>query len=149
MSTKKYISELGKIMADKVIINPTFRNGVDGKLFRNKDTNRDIQETIVLNNLFTRLSIPKGELAYFPTLGLKQHLGKLVFNDTSDTAMAIEEFEEDMREQMGQNCSIDYELDVDNRLIKMKISLEKLKYAVQMEYSGINGSIRIIEPQFD
>ena len=39
---------------DKVIVNPTFRSDIDGKLFKNKDTNKDIQETVIFNALTTR-----------------------------------------------------------------------------------------------
>lgn len=140
---------MGKFMANKVIINPTFRNGIDGKLFRNKNSNKNVQETILLNNLFTRLSIAKGDLALFPSVGLRQHLGKLVFNDSVDSAMILDAFEQDLTEQMNQECSLDYELDPDDKIIRMKISLEGLRNAVQLEYYSTNGSIRIIEPQFD
>ena len=68
---------------DKVIVNPTFRSDIDGKLFKNKDTNKDIQETVIFNALTTRLSIYKGDLALFPNIGLKQHLFNFSFEDES------------------------------------------------------------------
>ena len=63
--------------------------------------------------------------------------------------MILDTFEQDLTEQMNQECSLEYELDPDDKIIRMKISLEGLRNAVQLEYYSTNGSIRVIEPQFD
>ena len=62
-----------------VTVNPTFRLDVNGKLFNNKESNLNVQDTITFNNLMSRLSIEKGYLPLFPNLGLKQHLHYLSF----------------------------------------------------------------------
>ena len=43
------------------IVNPTFRLDVTGKLFKNKASNRNIQETLFFNDIMTRRSINKGD----------------------------------------------------------------------------------------
>ena len=67
------------LMASSVTVNPTFRLDVDGKLFKNKESNLNVQDTITFNNLMSRLSIEKGYLPLFPNLGLKQHLHNFSF----------------------------------------------------------------------
>ena len=49
-----------------VTVNPTFRLDVNGKLFNNKESNLNVQDTITFNNLMSRLSIEKGYLPLFP-----------------------------------------------------------------------------------
>lgn len=137
-------------MADKktIAVNPTFRLDVTGKLFLNKDSNIDVQDTIIFNELMTRLSIEKGYLATFPDLGLKQHLFKFNFVDQSEAETAISEFEDDVRAQMKQDCTIEHEFDSYNRNIKLEFNLEKLKYNVMYEYTNNNGAIQVINYSF-
>lgn len=135
-------------MASSVTVNPTFRLDVDGKLFKNKESNLNVQDTITFNNLMSRLSIEKGYLPLFPNLGLKQHLHNFSFIEKDDVDVYINNFENDIASQMNQNCSIEYELDENNRSIKLKISLEKLKYSVLYEYTNINNSIKVINYSF-
>lgn len=132
----------------KVKVNPTFRLDVTGKLFKNRDDNLDIQDTIIFNNLMTRLSIEKGYLPLFPELGLKQHLYNFQFIETDDVNAVVKNFEDDVSFQMQQGCTINYSLDTDNRNIVMEFNLEKLKYNIQYEYSNINGSIKVINYSF-
>lgn len=136
-------------MANKVITIPSFRLGVDGKLFKIKNSNKNIQETIIFHTLLTRLSIYKGDLPLFPDLGLKQHLGKFNFTDESQIPSVIANFELDVENQMGRSCTIDYELDKDSKDIKLSFSLEGMEYSLDMSYSTFNGSIRPINFQFD
>ena len=106
---------------DKVIVNPTFRSDIDGKLFKNKDTNKDIQETVIFNALTTRLSIYKGDLALFPNIGLKQHLFNFSFEDESGIAEATNNMESDIEQQLNRSCTVQYELNKD-----MKTKVNKL-----------------------
>lgn len=129
-------------------INPTFRLDVNGKLFRNKDTNKNIQETILFNNLMTRLSIAKGSLPLFPTLGLKQHLGKFNFQDAGGVDTVAAEFESDLESQMNRECRVHVVKSPDERHLEVTIEIEGLEYPLEFKYSNSNGSIRIIEPQF-
>lgn len=131
-----------------VIVNPTFRLDVTGKLFLNKNDNLDIQDTIIFNNLMTRLSIEKGYLPSFPELGLKQHLYNFSFIEDDDIDIAITNFESDVGYQMAQGCTIEYTKDPDNRNIVMTFNLEKLKYNIKYEYSNVNGSIKVINYSF-
>lgn len=136
-------------MAKKVTaVNPTFRLDVTGKLFLNKDSNIDVQDTIVFNELMSRLSIEKGYLAAFPDLGLKQHLFQFNFVDESDLGTAITDFENDVSDQMNQGCTINYELDSYNRNVKLEFNLEKLRYNVMYEYTNNNGAIQVINYSF-
>lgn len=136
-------------MAKKVTaVNPTFRLDVTGKLFLNKDSNIDVQDTIVFNELMSRLSIEKGYLATFPDLGLKQHLFQFNFVDESDLGTAITDFENDVSDQMNQGCTINYELDSYNRNVKLEFNLEKLRYNVMYEYTNNNGAIQVINYSF-
>lgn len=130
-------------------INPTFRLDVNGKLFRNKDTNKNVQETILFNNLMTRLSITKGSLPLFPTLGLKQHLGRFNFQDSSSVDTTAAEFESDLEAQMNRECRVHVVKNADDRHLDITIEVEGLEYPVEFKYSNSNGSIRIIEPQFN
>lgn len=129
-------------------VNPTFRLDVTGKLFNDKDTNLDVQDTIIFNNLMTRLSIEKGYLPTFPDLGLKQHLYDFNFIENEDVDLAIKNFESDVTYQMQQGCTINYTLDPDNRNITMEFNLEKLKYNILYEYTNTNGSIKVINYSF-
>ena len=129
---------------DKVIVNPTFRSDIDGKLFKNKDTNKDIQETVIFNALTTRLSIYKGDLALFPNIGLKQHLFNFSFEDESGIAEATSNMEADIEQQLNRSCSIQYELNKDMKTIKLSIHITGIEYAYEYEFTNINNSIRII-----
>lgn len=129
---------------DKVIVNPTFRSDIDGKLFKNKDTNKDIQETVIFNSLTTRLSIYKGDLALFPNIGLKQHLFNFSFEDESGIAEAANNMESDIEQQLNRSCTIQYELNRDMKTIKLSIHITGIEYAYEYEFTNINNSIRII-----
>lgn len=133
---------------NKITVNPMFRLDVDGKLFLNKDSNLDVQNTIIFNSLMTRLNIEKGYLPTFPNLGLKQHLYKFNFIDKEDIESVISNFEDDVMIQMNQGCTIEYEMDTDNRSIKLEFNLEKMKYNVMYEYTNVNGAIKIINYSF-
>ena len=129
---------------DKVIVNPTFRSDIDGKLFKNKDTNKDIQETVIFNALTTRLSIYKGDLALFPNIGLKQHLFNFSFEDESGVAEAASNMESDIEQQLNRSCTVQYELNPDTKTIKLSIHITGIEYAYEYEFTNINNSIRII-----
>ena len=129
---------------DKVIVNPTFRSDIDGKLFKNKDTNKDIQETVIFNALTTRLSIYKGDLALFPNIGLKQHLFNFSFEDESGIAEAANNMESDIEQQLNRSCTIQYELNRDMKTIKLSIHITGIEYAYEYEFTNINNSIRVI-----
>lgn len=129
---------------DKVIVNPTFRSDIDGKLFKNKDTNKDIQETVIFNALTTRLSIYKGDLALFPNIGLKQHLFNFSFEDESGIAEAASNMETDIEQQLNRSCSVQYELNPDTKTIKLSVHISGIEYAYEYEFTNINNSIRII-----
>lgn len=136
-------------MTNKVLINPTFRLDVNGKLFRNKNTNNDVQETIIFNALMARLSINKGDLPLFPNVGLKQYFGKLNFMDEVEIAMTINEFEAEIEAQMNKECKITPKFDKERKHVEIFLELEGLEYPIQLRYSNNNGSIRIIEPQLE
>lgn len=136
-------------MSDKVAVIPTFRLGIDGKLFKCKESNKDPQETIMFHTLFTRLALNKGELPLFPDLGLKQHLHKFNFNNESSIAQEISEFELDVESQLGRSCTINYEIDKDNKNVNLSFELDGLEHSFDVSYSGFNGSIRPINYQFD
>ena len=129
---------------DKVIVNPTFRSDIDGKLFKNKDTNKDIQETVIFNALTTRLSIYKGDLALFPNIGLKQHLFNFSFEDESGVADAASNMETDIEQQLNRSCSVQYELNPDTKTVKLSVHISGIEYAYEYEFTNINNSIRII-----
>ena len=129
---------------NKVIVNPTFRSDIDGKLFKNKDTNKDIQETVIFNALTTRLSIYKGDLALFPNIGLKQHLFNFSFEDESGVAEAASNMETDIEQQLNRSCSVQYELNPDTKTVKLSVHISGIEYAYEYEFTNINNSIRII-----
>lgn len=129
---------------DKVIVNPTFRSDIDGKLFKNKDTNKDIQETVIFNALTTRLSIYKGDLALFPNIGLKQHLFNFSFEDESGVAEAASNMETDIEQQLNRSCSVQYKLNPDTKTVKLSVHISGIEYAYEYEFTNINNSIRII-----
>lgn len=126
-------------------VNPTFRLDVTGKLFKNKDTNMNPQETLVFSDLYTRLMIEKGDLPLFPHLGLKQHLHQIEFTDEKEIATNLQEFESDVYDQTGRNCTIDYTLDRERKHVYVTFDLEGLNYKVNFVYQNINNSIRIID----
>lgn len=129
---------------NKTIVNPTFRLDINGKLFKNKDTNKDIQETMIFNSLTTRLSIYKGDLALFPDIGLKQHLFNFGFNDVSGVAEAAANLEADIEYQLRRSCDVRYELGTTEQFIKLFIHIEGIAYAYEYEFTNINNSIRVI-----
>ena len=133
---------------DKVIVNPTFRSDIDGKLFKNKDTNKDIQETVIFNALTTRLSIYKGDLALFPNIGLKLHLFNFSFEDESGIAEAASNMESDIERQLNRSCSVQYELNRDTKTVKLSVHITGIEYAYEYEFTNINNSIRIINNTF-
>lgn len=131
-----------------VKVNPTFRIDVDGHLFKNKHKNKDIQETIIFNDLLTRLAINKGDLPYFPSLGLKQYLSKFNFSTEAEIAQIVTQFESDMESQLNRDCRVHYELEPDSKHVNFSLEIDGLEYPIDFVYSGTNDSIRIIEPQF-
>ena len=131
-------------MANKTIVNPTFRSDIDGRLFKNKDSNKDIQETVIFNSLTTRLSIFKGDLALFPNLGLKQHLFNFSFEDESGIAEAASNLESDIENQLKHSCSVKYDLNRDTKSVKLYIHISGIEYAYEYEFTNINNSIRVI-----
>lgn len=135
-------------MAGEVIINPTFRLDVTGKLFRNKSTNQNLQDTLIFNQLMTRLSINKGDLPLFPTLGLKQFFGKFGYLDEAEADNVVMEFESEIEAQLGRTCTIEKVVDVANKHIDVHIEIDGLSVPLNLRYFNNNGSIRIIEPQF-
>ena len=136
-------------MATTKAVNPTFRLDVTGKLFLNKETNIDVQDTITFNSLFTRLSITKGDLALFPNQGLEQFLHLFEFNTSDQIAENVRNFEKEASSQLGKECTIDYTLDAANKSVKMSFTIEGLEYGISFEYRSINNSIKIINYQFD
>ena len=129
---------------DKVIVNPTMRSEIGGKVFKNQDTNKDIQETVIFNALTTRLSIYKGDLALFPNIGLKQHLFNFSFEDESGVAEAASNMETDIEQQLNRSCSVQYELNPDTKTVKLSVHISGIEYAYEYEFTNINNSIRII-----
>lgn len=133
----------------KTIVNLTFRLDVNGKLFRNKDTNEDIQETLLFNQLMTRFYINKGDLPLFPNLGLKQFFGRFGFLDEAEANMVVADLEAEIELQMGRNCTVSKVIDHQHKHIDISIELEGIKQPLSIRYFNNNGSIRIIEPQFN
>ena len=131
-------------MGKTTIVNPTFRSDIDGRLFKNKDSNKDIQETVIFNSLTTRLSIFKGDLPLFPNVGLKQHLFKFSFEDESGISEAVNNLEADIEHQLKHSCNIEYKLDRDAKSVKLYIHISGIEYAYEYEFTNINNSIRII-----
>ena len=131
-------------MGKTTIVNPTFRSDIDGRLFKNKDSNKDIQETVIFNSLTTRLSIFKGDLPLFPNVGLKQHLFKFSFEDESGISEAVNNLEADIENQLKHSCNIEYKLDRDAKSVKLYIHISGIEYAYEYEFTNINNSIRII-----
>lgn len=130
-----------------ISVNPSFRLDVDGKLFKNKESNTNIQETLFFSNLLTRLSINKGDLPLFPDMGLKQWLGKFVFKTDQEIGLTVASFEQDLETQLNRTCHVSYETDSDNKYVKISIEIDGLELPASFEYNHMNGSIRIIEPQ--
>lgn len=131
-----------------IIVNPSFRLDVTGQLFRNKDSNINVQDTLLFNKLFTRLGIVKGEVASFPELGLKQHLFNLNYNDRDTMEEYISAFESDASDQLNQNCTIASEYTTNDKNVSLEFTLENLKYSIEFEYQNLNKSIKIINYQF-
>ncbi len=129
---------------ETTIVNPTFRSDIDGRLFKNKDSNKDIQETVIFNSLTSRLSIFKGDLPLFPNVGLKQHLFKFSFEDESGITEAVNNLEADIENQLNHSCNIDYKLDRDTKSVKLYIHISGIEYAYEYEFTNINNSIRVI-----
>lgn len=133
----------------KITVNPIFKLDVTGKLFLNKDTNKDVQETVLFNKLITLLNIEKGTLATFPNLGLKQYLYSMCFNDESDTIAIINEFEEECKRQLNQPCTINYKFDSESKTVKASLEIENLNYGIDFEYTLNNNSIKVINYYFN
>lgn len=130
------------------VVNPTFKLDVDGKLFRNKDENYHIDETVKFNALATRLNIEKGSLAAFPDLGLKQHLYKLNFLDEHEFIQKIAEFEEDVKQQIGMEVVIEYEFDKIHNHASLKFNISGFKAPVEFRYYPDNNNIKVINGGF-
>ena len=133
---------------DKIIVNPTMRFDVDGSFFKNKESNINVQETILFNKLQTLLSIAKGDIATFPKMGLKQHLFEFAFQDKNGIENAVDAMKADMKEQLRQECDIDVSYDNIEKSVDMEISLEHLRYSVDFEFQALNKSIKVINYQF-
>lgn len=133
----------------KHIVNPTFRLDVDGRLFKERSDNPDIQDTLIFNDLYTKLSITKGDLPLFPYIGLKQFLFLFGFNDEEEISMNVTSFENAIEEQMGRDCVIDYKLDRDDKSVELNIGLEGLKYPISFKYFQLQNSIKVIHYEFD
>jgi hypothetical protein len=136
-------------MADKIVVSPSFRLDVNGKLFRIKNSNTDIQDTPLFETLLNRLSIVKGDLPYFPDVGLKQHLHKFDFNTRSDASAIIAEFEADLENQLKTSVSIKYEMDVDAKTLKLFFDIDGMDYPLEVKYTAFNGSIKPINYSFN
>ena len=91
----------------------------------------------------TRLSIYKGDLALFPELGLKQHVDNLGFDDKDGTVEVIQEFEDDIENQLKRTCNINYSFDIDDRSIMIEIEIDGLNMPVTFKKRE-NNSIKII-----
>ena len=137
------------MIINRKTVNPTFKLDITGKLFLNRDSNIDMKATIIYNCLNTRLNIEKGRLPLFPEIGLKQHLHQMNFNDEAHLDLNIQEFEDDVKNQLGKNCSIDYKLDPDSKSSILSFELEGLKYGVQFKYNTSNNSIKVIDYIFN
>lgn len=136
-------------MANKTIVSPSFRLDVNGKLFRIKKTNTDIQDTPLFETLINRLSIVKGDLPYFPEVGLKQHLHKFDFTTKSVANNLIESFEADIENQLKVDVSINYKFDADSKSITLSFDIEGMEYPLEVKYSAFNGSIKPINYVFE
>lgn len=136
-------------MANKYVVNPTFRLDVDGRLFKEKNDNPDIQDTLVFSELFTRLSIIKGDLAAFPSIGLKQHLFNFGFNTKDEMTIEITAFENDIENQMNRDCVIDVEYDEEDKSVEFHIGVQGLKYPISFKYLQLQNSIKVIHYQFE
>lgn len=135
-------------MANKTVVNPTFRLDVDGTLFKEKESNLNILDTFVFSNLYTRLCIVKGDIVTFPDLGLKQHLFLFAFVDEGELAVNVGKFEDDIEEQMKMGCTIDYKIDKIDRTVDLTIGLDGLKYPISFKYLYLQNSIKIIHYEF-
>ena len=135
-------------MAEKTVVNPTFRLDVDGSLFKEKKTNLNVLDNFVFSNLYTRLCIVKGDIVTFPDLGLKQHLFLFAFVDESEIASNVSKFEDDIENQMRMGCTIDYKIDKNDRSVDLTIAIDGLKYPISFKYLYLQNSIKIIHYEF-
>ena len=124
---------------DKIVVNPVFRQDVDGRLFKEKASNGNLQDTLLFNDLYTRLSIVKGDLALFPNLGLKQHLFNFGFVDESDIAINISKFESDLESQLNRECVV----------VAITFGVQGLKYPISFKYMQVQNSIKVIDYKFE
>ena len=136
-------------MANQTVVSPSFRLDVNGKLFRIKNTNTDVQDRPIFETLFNRLSIVKGDLPYFPDVGLKQHLHKFDFNTREDASAIIAEFEADIEKQLKTSVSIRYDLDIDSKSMKLYFDIDGMDYPLEVKYTAFNGSIKPINYSFN
>jgi len=136
-------------MANQVTVSPSFRLDVNGKLFRIKKTNTDIQDTPIFETLLNRLSIVKGDLPYFPEVGLKQHLHKFDFNTESDASSIIQDFEADIERQLKTSVTISHEIDLDTKSMTLSFDIDGMEYPLEVKYTAFNGSIKPINYSFE
>lgn len=136
-------------MANNITVSPSFRLDVNGKLFKIKKTNTDIQDIPIFETLFNRLSIVKGDLPCFPDVGLKQHLHKFDFTVESDASSLISEFEADIEKQLKTSVSINYKIDLDTKTLNLSFDIDGFDYPLQVKYSAFNGSIKPINYEFN
>ena len=136
-------------MANQTTVSPSFRLDVNGKLFRIKKSNSDVQDTPLFETLFNRLSIVKGDLPYFPEVGLKQHLHKFDFNTESDASAIISEFEADIEKQLKTSVTITHEIDLDSKSMKLSFDIDGMEYPLEVKYTAFNGSIKPINYSFE
>ena len=136
-------------MANNITVSPSFRLDVNGKLFKIKKTNTDIQYIPIFETLFNRLSIVKGDLPCFPDVGLKQHLHKFDFTVESDASSLISEFEADIEKQLKTSVSINYKIDLDTKTLNLSFDIDGFDYPLQVKYSAFNGSIKPINYEFN
>lgn len=132
-----------------IVVNPTFRLDVDGRLFKETSTNEDVQDTLIFNRLYTMLSIVKGDLPLFPDIGLKQHLFNFGFVDEEEIESNVEDFEDDMETQLGRDCAINYTLDKSDKSVDIDIGVSGLQYPISFKYMNLQNSIRIIHYEFN
>ena len=136
-------------MANQVTVSPSFRLDVNGKLFSIKKTNTDIQDTPIFETLLNRLSIVKGDLPYFPEVGLKQHLHKFDFNTESDASSIIQDFEADIERQLKTSVTISHEIDLDTKSMTLSFDIDGMEYPLEVKYTAFNGSIKPINYSFE
>ena len=115
--------------------------------FLNSSFLKVADSSIIASNFFS---------SSFPNLGLKQHLHYLSFVETENIDSIIGDFESDVRNQMQQDCNIEYELDKDNKHIKVCLDTCHINdagydlnsYSLLYEFTNVNNSIKVINYSF-